>query len=156
MLKITTLSQFFKCGLCQQLLDTPVGLPCVETICKKHVNEYLKTENEFICPICSEMHIQPLNGFPADKRLLNMLNHEVDKIDSYKINHKFRDCNRALNELNIQIEELKLIEQNPMRFVNSYFDKIINQVALQKELLKEAIDDYSIKTIEQIKKVQKE
>ena len=156
MLKITTLSQFFKCGLCQALLDNPVGLPCVETVCKKHVEEYLKNLNEFTCPFCSELHIQPPNGFPTDKRMLNMLNYEVDKIDFYKVNPKFKDCNKALNELNIQIEELKLIEQNPMRFVNSYFDKIINQVALQKELLKEAIDDYSVKTIEQIKKVQKE
>ena len=85
-----------------------------------------------------------------------MLNFKIDRIDFETMNPKFKDCKKALNELNVQVEELKLIEKNPERFISSYFDEIINQVDLKRELLKEAIDDYSLKTIEQIKKVQKE
>ena len=150
--KIHTLSKFFKCNICEERLENPVGLPCVETICKKHVNQFLNSSNNFECPFCNEKHSLPPNGFPIEKRINEMLNYQIDKIDFHNINPKFKECRKALNELNCQIDELKMIEENPEGFICNYFEKIINQVDLHREVLKEEIDNYSLKTIEQIKR----
>ena len=48
------------------------------------------------------------------------------------------------------MKEIQLIEADPENFVHSYFEKIINQVDIQREKLIEVINLYSEKTIETI------
>ena len=57
-----------------------------------------------------------------------------------------------LKEIDENIKETDLIQKDPESFVFGYFEKIINQVDIQREKLIDKINLYSEKTIETIKK----
>ena len=153
MSKVEEFKNTFKCNLCNELLVRPIILPCGETICGKDLKIFFNNSDKFQCSICDEEHEQPKKGFPSNKNVQKQLDLQVNQIDFGKNCSKYEECKNKLIEVGNQMKEIDLIEKNPENFVSSYFEKIMNQVDIQREKLIEEINLYSEKTIESIKKI---
>ena len=76
----------------------------------------------------------------------------MNRIDLSKNHPKYDECKKMFKEIEEKIKETDLIQKDPENFVFGYFEKIINQVDIQREKSIEEINLYSEKTIETIKK----
>ena len=146
----------FKCILCSKLVDKPIILPCGETICVKDLTIFFNNSKLFQCSLCNEEHELPNTGFPSNKSLQRQLDLQVNKIELGKNFPNYEKCKNMLSEIEGEIREIQLIQTDPESFVFGYFEKIINQVDIQREKLIEEINLYSEKTIETIKKTRDE
>lgn len=149
MLKVEKIKSYLNCVICFELLNEPVSLPCGEMICSKHIDEY--SSKEFIefqdpdnyqitfeCCKCESVHNIPEEGFYRVKALEKILELEVEKIKSTK----FSDCKIIIDELQEQVELGENILSDAELFIFEYFGKIKKEVSLQRETLKNNIDNY--------------
>jgi hypothetical protein len=150
MFKSEAISKFFYCKFCDKILENPIILPCQETICEKDTYENLN------CKFCFNEHIKPENGFPEDKTMKMLIDLQINKIDFGKIFPRYDICKEKLHLLNSEIKQLESLETSPNDYIYDYFEKIINQVDLKREELKETIDSYSDQLIKEIKTAQLE
>jgi DNA repair exonuclease SbcCD ATPase subunit len=73
------ISSSIKCGNCKNSLDTPVFLPCGDSICEKHTAESKET---ILCRTCGVEHAVPENvGFPLNKGLARIIKAQIAEID---------------------------------------------------------------------------
>ena len=152
--KINSISNVFKCNFCNAQLEDPIHLPCFETICRKDSEKLLGSADTFQCTFCEQTHTRPVNGFPSDKRLKNLLDLQLNQINFAKMFTHYDACIFDLSQLNAQLDTIESIEKEPDDFIYSYFEDIINQVDIQRDKLNEAIEDYSeelVKTLQKIK-----
>ena len=142
--------------MCNRQLNDPVMLPCAESICRRDLTGLMDSGGHFICILCGEEHVEPINGFPVDKRIKAMMELKLNEVDFRKKHSKFNQCESDLNELNNKVNEIILIESDPKNFLYNYFEEVVNQVDLQREKLKEIIDSYSENMIQTIKDIRNE
>ena len=152
MSKIDAFKDTFKCNLCNQLLERPIMLPCGETICEKDLKSFFNNESVFQCSLCDDEHQQPKKGFPPNRNVQKMLDLQVNQIDLSKNHPQYDECKDMFREIEENIKETDLVKKDPENFIFGHFEKIINQVDIQREKLIEEINLYSEKTIETIKK----
>ena len=152
MSQIDAFKDTFKCNLCNELLERPIILPCGETICEKDLRTLYNNAEMFQCTLCDEEHQQPKRGFPSNRNVQKMLDLQVNQIDLSKNHPKYDECKKMFREIEKYLKESDLIGKDPENFVFGYFEKILNQVDIQREKLIEEINLYSEKTIETIKK----
>ena len=77
----TGISELLKCEFCKRTFETPILLPCGETMCKRDLtglNEREEgVEEVIICYFCGEQHPMPEEGFPMNKIVENLLKHNI-------------------------------------------------------------------------------
>ena len=136
------------CTLCNTRLESPIILPCLETICEKHVNE-MKTDSaeKIKCLSCKEEHKIPEDGFMRDE-LLEKIISDKNQIDLGKI-----PANKC-NDLRNTIDQLRAITQDPENFLYEYFKKITNQIDIHKEIIISKIEQHYDKLLKEIQTYQ--
>ena len=97
--------KFLFCSFCNNKFDHPILLPCNESICFKHVEE-IESNKSIDCPICSECHTIPENGFPPDAKRELLLSVNIKQKPTLNQNSNPVNFNR-LNELYKSYSELK-------------------------------------------------
>ena len=150
---MTDLKKVLTCNYCNFIYESPVILPCAETMCEKHVEE-LKKRNSQVekinCVFCKEEHLTPKNGFPKDKSMIKLMNLELHIVD---VSHKRAvDCCHNLYEM---IEKLENLTQKPESFINEYFDEMTAKIDLTRDenrIKLEKCHENNIKDIDVYKK----
>lgn len=151
-MKIDQINSVFHCNYCKQLFQNPVILPCGEVICRHDLNELTtKTSNGkfIICFFCKKTHQRPKEDFPADRRIVRLMELEVDKLN---FGETFEYGKTLLKELEETIEEFESINNNPSNYVNNYFTKLKNQCEVRREKLKSKIDHHYDKLLHDVEK----
>ena len=152
-MKIDKLRHVFKCDYCDQIFEEPIILPCGNKICKKDLSELLISEQKLKCVFCNEEHKEPVEGFPLDQHLQNLLDLNINQLEFGPI---YNSGKRHLKKLIEKFKEVDLIRNDPQNYIYNYFSDLRIQVELRREEMKNKIDDYSNEIIESIDKFEKE
>ena len=133
------------CSICKLILNNPVSLPCFCVVCHDH-----STNSSWItCQTCNKEFEIPAEGLVPNKFVKNMLEKEVHLSDEEKT------LKNSVEELIRQLERLHIDFETTQRsfevFSDDHFSEIRRQIDLQRETLKEKIDEIALKMIDQTK-----
>jgi hypothetical protein len=133
-----------KCAICKNILDTPVLLPCGNSICKKHVSQEMK---EYDCPLCADLHQIPAGGFYPIKALEKQLRAHVQCLS---IPSEYETALKSVKSFEKQFEELKQFHQDPYFYVEKVIGNLKSETDLMREKLKVSIDEKANEVIKQL------
>jgi hypothetical protein len=111
------------CELCKSVFETPIVLPCGDTICFKHAS----TE-DFKCPFCKEVHQKPNKGYPENRKLKMLTD-------------KFEKAKNMLNLLHSNVQLIKKFKENDGDFFKGELTKVKDQIFAKKEQTKKLLND---------------
>ena len=135
--KIDLIKESLTCGLCLSLLNKPIILPCLTTICGKHVLE--SKSKKFNCFVCKSEHETPKNGFESNLLARNIIEscffESLEKNDS---EYPVLESKIALYNL-INSFEKEIFEFERLR--NEKFDEFNDRIETTREQLKLRIDN---------------
>lgn len=157
----STTEDSFLCKSCYQEYDEPRVLPCGHTICNKCISSMTNDQltNRISCTLCSNVHQQPLDGFPINSKISQlMLDQPIEilrneKCEQLKLLIREIQTKKQKFEFNILNNEQAIKEHSEelrtlVRFKTKQSILEINK--LNKNLLKE-IDDYEQEWLQNIK-----
>ena len=139
-----------KCAICREILESPVILPCNDTICKKHVSN--QTNNLIRCEKCGVEHQIPTNGFPPIPFLEEIINSEIGQLDFGSV-HK--EAKKSCKSVENALKEFKVLLKDPYLFTNEKISELKNSVQLKGEELKLLIDEEMKKLIDKLEEYDK-
>jgi hypothetical protein len=113
-----TIEEAIKCAECKRVLESPVLLPCSDSICKKHVKE---GASEFHCLACDIIHPVPSAGFPVNKALALMLKR---KIQNSRFSPEYNRALESIKDLENKVDEAKLFQRDPHFFINKVISEL--------------------------------
>jgi hypothetical protein len=112
-----------KCVNCSNVLDTPVILPCGDSICQKHTVE---GKDPILCHSCEIEHPIPVKGgFPLNKALKEVINTKAASLDFGNEHKQAKESCQHFDELLIKIENFL---KDPYEFsyeAISYFKNVV-------------------------------
>ena len=116
----------FTCKVCNLIFETPIFLPCFNTICKKHFNEFIQKP----CIFCKQKHETPNDGIFKTNDILNDIilseGHLQPKEKEAKI--ELEKANQELNEL---YEKFENKESSLEVFSYDHFADVMNKIEIQ-------------------------
>ena len=153
--------EVFKCSYCNCLLESPVILPCSETICERHVNEIVtngiipgdNTIRSIKCNSCNDDHPIIKHGFPRDKRVAKLLARGFHRMNFGETHSKATNSCKLLTET---IDKLKKLTDDPNGFITEYFNNLNNQIDHHKEVTMNQIETFYINLLDEIRKYKEE
>jgi hypothetical protein len=149
-MKIDKVNNLFICQFCKKTFRDPVILPCFEIICQHDLDEIRNLNDKKVikCPFCPQQHHEPLNGFQADKRIKELINLEVNKLDFGKT---FNNGKMLLKEFEECINEFENLTHDPNEFIQSYFNLIRQKSDTKLKQLKCMLNEHFDKLNSEIK-----
>ena len=109
--------------------------------------------DEICCPECNEFSDTPVNGFPRNRALENLLDKNIERIDQgQEYNSAFDKCSLFADLL----ERFNKIKNDPNTRINEEISELKNQVDMRREELKQKIDKESLEMIEKLEEFEKE
>jgi hypothetical protein len=140
-----------KCAICREILETPVILPCYDTICKKHV---LNNINDVIrCEQCGVEHQIPTNGFHPNNALQEIIDAEIANLELGSV-HK--EAKKSCESVEETLKELEMILKDPHFYTHEKISELKNGVELKGEELKLIIDKVMMKLIDRLEEYERE
>lgn len=128
------------CTYCKNKYDTPIILPCFETICRKDLKILCtKSLDRFYCIFCNDLHQMPDNGFKEDKKMLKLLKLNLEELDLSQL-EKHKRAKETCKQLEKDLEEMSLMIAKPVDYLHDYFSSLKNKIDLKREELKQEID----------------
>ena len=131
-----------KCAICREILESPVILPCSDTICKKHVTN--QTNNLIRCEKCGIEHSIPTNGFPTLPFLEEIIKSEIGQLDFGSV-HK--EAKKSCESFEKALKEFEVLLKDPHFYTHERISELKNIVQLKGEELKLRIDEEMTKLI---------
>lgn len=125
---------------CELIYENPITLPCGNSMCKSHLDQY---NCNFKCYFCNDEHEIPENGFSINKTIIKMID---SIIESNPIRKKINESFEKINESISEYENL-----HPDVYIYEYFEDIRLKVDLHREELKKEIDEKSDEIIKKLK-----
>lgn len=155
------LDYIINCDICENILETPVLLPCkCSAMCKKHEIEIKDNTRQsetarVICPRCRVEHKIPEKGFYASRDLT--LFHKMVKL-RMNLRDENETCLGVHHELAVEtykylkdlFDEFKSIRDNPELEFDRVIEELKNKIDLRREEIKKKIDDEALDLIEEI------
>jgi WD40 repeat protein len=132
---------------CKLILENPVTLPCGNSICKHHLEQFEDQCQKYNCVFCQDEHEIPKNGFGINKIIALMIQ---NYFESDPLRKKIIE---SFDNLIESVKDYQNIE--PDNCIYDYFANIINQVDLHREELIKEINDRSEEIIKQLKEKEK-
>ena len=135
----------FMCKICNKIFDSPIDLPCLNTICKSHLNELKETK----CIFCNQLH-----DFLIEEPNINEVLSQTIALDLHLTNQEKilkKEIEQKLAQTKVQTFDLtnNLVETESLSF--DHFAEIMNKIDLKKERLKEKLEDIADELIRQTK-----
>lgn len=152
-MKVDKLKHLFKCEYCEEILASPIILPCGNKICQKDVSELTIDICTIRCVFCSEDHIVPKLGFPIDQHLQELLDLNISQFEFGPV---YNHCKKNLKKLIEKIKEADTLRADPEYFIHQYFSDLRNQVDLRREDLKTKIDHCSDEILKNLQEYENE
>ena len=149
-----------KCPQCKKIFKSPVNLPCGHSICKHHVDQFLKdksndTENRKIeCLVCQRFHkISESYEFSPNKTIESLLEMNFEKI---KLSEEYNSALDKCNIFGVLLDKFNKIKNDPELRINTVISELKNKVDLRREKMKQEIDEEALKMIDELNEYEKE
>ena len=136
------------CNICKLILKDPVSLPCSSAICSGHLSE-----PSIRCLECEKEFEVPQNGFPPNKMASNILAKELCLSDEEKTIKT--SIQKLIQQLEHLPEELKREKSDLERISFDHFSELRRQIDVQREELKNKIDEIALKMIDRVNQKEK-
>ena len=138
------------CKCCNKIYKNPILLTCCgENICKSHVDDLIsnKSTSKFACPLCSQENSN--QNFHVNKIFVKLLNKELHK---FELDPRYE---AVLNSLKSEIGSLEAILKEPESIIYAEINELRLQVDLDREKLKNEIDNLADGLIKQLDSFEK-
>lgn len=122
---------------CSNRLDIPVTLPCCgNTICKKHIEEFYvdKDKQKIKCLLCNNIYQLPSDGLKINVIISELLNQFFGKY--------YHAASKVCNKFNENVHSFQQNLTNPSYLIYEYFQILKSTIDLDREQLKESIDNH--------------
>lgn len=139
------------CSYCSKIFKDPIELPCGDFICQEHLNDQIvKKQNKIICVNCKNCFEVKDNDFKTSHFLSKHLDDKVYLNDEeIVLKQKIENSIKAF----FQIFEEFVLNKNKLDLAPyEHFSEIRRQIDIQREKLKEKIDEIALEMIDQTKK----
>ena len=135
------------CNICKLLVNKPVTLPCSDVICDEHLSDDSAKNGLIKCMKCDKDFNVPRRGFPSNKRVTNLLAKERHLSNEEKsIKHAIQELIQKLEQLQYDVR----LKENNMELTSfDHFTEIRRQIDIQREELKNKIDEIALRMIDQ-------
>ena len=134
-----------KCAICLEILESPVILPCSDTICKKHVTN--RDSDAIRCEKCGVEHQIPTNGFTTLPFLEEIIKSEIATLDLGSV-HK--EAKKSCESFEKDLKEFEVLLKDPNFYTHERISELKNSVQLKGEELKLRIDQETKKFIDDL------
>jgi hypothetical protein len=144
----------FTCLICSKILKSPFALPCGDTICEEHLKKSEVLRNNSIkCLSCGEVFdVKNNQMIRQNKALQNLIQKELFLSDAEKSKKKsLEESIRNFSQLNEQLQESKNIFELQS---HNHFQEIRRNIEMQREELKDKIDQIALKMIDELKLIE--
>jgi hypothetical protein len=122
------LSLSVKCVNCHHILESPVFLPCGDSICKKHT---VNCQGPILCHSCEIEHPIPTNGgFPISKAIAGVIDAQIACLDFGTEHKESKESCEHFDELLTKIDE---ILKSPYNFTFEAIGYLKNVVQIKGE-----------------------
>lgn len=146
------IKDLISCKMCLGKLENPVILPCGESVCKKHENEFRRSETQ-TCKLCNKDHILSENeNFIMNKSISALLASEINNLnfgDAYIMTQL------SIMKLKMKIETYENIKigedflydyfSNIKNSINLEYDEIVVELQKFRDSLLDEVDEYKSK-----------
>lgn len=120
-----------KCVNCQNVLSSPVLLPCGHSICHEHPNDAFCTlTGSIMCHQCSTEHGIPENGFPPSIALATIIESKIASFDFGKVH---ADALESCENLELLLNNIEQTLNDPFNFSYEAIHFLKNVVQLRGE-----------------------
>ena len=133
-----------KCAICHEILESPVFLPCYDTVCEKHVSNH--TREVIKCGKCGVEHRIPINGFQPNLALREQIEVGIAHLDFGSVHNKAKKSCESFEEF---LKDIEAILKDPFVHAHERISELKNSVQLKGEELKLIIDQ-EMKTLFEI------
>ena len=140
-----------KCAICREILESPVILPCYDTICKKHVINHINDVN-IRCEQCGVEHQIPTNGFHPNNALKEIIDAEIANLELGSV-HK--EAKKSCESVEETLKELETILKDPHFYTHEKISELKNAVELKGEEMKLIIDKEIKKLIDRLEEYER-
>ena len=144
----------FTCLICSKILKSPFALPCGDTICEEHIKKSEVLRNNSIkCQSCGEVFdVKNNQMMRQNKALQNLIQKELFLSDAEKSKKKsLEESIQNFSQLNEQLQESKNIFELQS---HNHFQEIRRKIDIQREELKDKIDQIALKMIDELKLIE--
>lgn len=144
---------------CKKVFERPIMLMCCgESICEQHLNDlYIQTEksntqklNQKIirCCFCRDEFPLPPKGLPLNKVIHKLINADLGR------NHKH--AKTSLADLIDKLSKYDQLKSDTRNFIYKYFQNIKNDTDINREEVKQSIDNYYDSLLDDLNRYQEE
>ena len=133
------------CSICELVFSEPVSLPCGCTVCANHTRHVASVT----CAVCEHEFEVPTHGFQTNKCAKNILEkngHLSDDEKALKLN-----IQGVIQRLETLVSSFKQSEADFELLCNDHFNELRRHVDIQREELKQKIDEIALNMIDQLK-----
>jgi hypothetical protein len=135
---------------CMNELNDPVMLPCGETVCSEHEDDFKKSK----CNFCSKRHnMNKSDHYPQNKIIQSLLDAKITSLDMGEIHS---NAVLMLQKLKNKIKIHEVTLNKPRVTIYDYFDRLRSSVDLEKKQLVKKINDCSEKLLLEIGLLEKQ
>ena len=149
----STLALKLTCSHCKKILKNSIALPCMcESICKSHLDEM--TDHHVKCTLC--LKNLPLENvtFKSNKLVNDLIEKEVYMSDEAKeLKHSLSKSFSLIHGLNEKFSDESQRGGLVLKVFN-HFQDIKRKIDLQREELKEKIDQIALGMIDRTKEME--
>ncbi|CAF0807271.1 unnamed protein product [Brachionus calyciflorus] len=150
------------CPICHKEYDTPIILPCGESICSKCINPLGEESDNFLCKLCNTIHEIPTNGFQLNKALIKVIetknqsipNPQVEKrINCFleienrldRLKKDFENCKENIKDsTRLILNEIEVVADLKCKEINQVRDDLIEKVLNYERVCLENYTNYSV------------
>lgn len=118
------------CPICHKEYESPVLLPCGESVCSKCVNPVGPFSNNFLCKLCNSMHQIPDNNFPPNKALIKVIESNRESVSEKQVEKSLK----CFLEIEAGWDFLKKSFENSKENIKDSVRQIINDIELVADL----------------------
>ena len=140
-----------KCAICQEILESPVILPCNDNVCKKHVSN--QSNDVIRCEKCGIEHQIPTNGFQSNHVLQEIIDAQIGHLDLGTV-HK--SAKKSCESFEVALKELEVLLKDPLMYTHEKISEMKNDVQLKGEEQKQIIDNEMKKHFERLEEYEKQ
>ena len=146
------IQNIIKCAICHEIFESPVILPCNDTVCKKHVTSQIKNDH-FKCGKCGVEHRVPANGFQLLPFLEELIKIGIANFD-YGTVHK--EAKKSCESFEDLLKEIEVALKDPSFLAHERISELKNIVQLKVEELKLIIDHEMKKLIDRLEECERQ
>ena len=140
-MNMNEVSNTFTCKICDTIFVKPVILPCLNTICEEHTNDYLLSS----CTFCGGFHDVPKGGFKRNEMARLFIK------SNFYLNETEKEIKTELDkesvELNTLFETFMNKDDESERILSENFATIKSKINEQRNNLKSEIDQIADKML---------